>query len=120
MIRVTIATPVAMIPAANELAACIGFSEADRRTFTGPTHEDADGQFYCVASGPVVEQFVQDAVSPLTEPEWGADMDAANEAQAAVAIWTEDAPVLAAPEVLAVCIGMEAGDAAAALGLTSI
>lgn len=120
MIRVTIAAPVAMIPAANELAACIGFTEADRYTFMGPTHQDANGAQYCVASGPVLPAFVSDAVSPLVEPPWGADMALANAAQAAIAIWTEEAPFLASPLLISAIVSEDVDGSYAALGLTKL
>lgn len=109
-----------MIAAANELAACIGFSEADRNTFTGPTHKDAEGAQYCVASGPVMAEFVQDAVSPLVEPLWGADMDKAEAAQAAIRVWTEDAPVIATPDTIAAIVLEDVGAALEALGLVRL
>lgn len=120
MIRITIAAPVAMTAAANELAACIGFSEADRYTFKEPTHFDASGNRYAVASGPVLPAFVSDAVSPLVEPAWGADMDAANEAQAAIRLWSEEEPITATPETIAAIVSEDVEGSLAALGLTRL
>lgn len=120
MIRVTIAAPVELIAAANELSACLGLSEADRGTFTVATHEDADGAQYCVASAVVLPAFEQDAQSPLVEPPWGADMALAGSAQAVLSVWTEDAPVTATPDTIAAYIGDDDKGAVAAFGLTKL
>ncbi len=120
MIRVTIAAPLALIASANQLARCIGYSEADGETFGPPSHQDADGATYAVASGLVQPAFVGDAVSPLSEPAWGADMEAAGIAQAAIALWQEEAPVVATPETIAAIVGDDVAGALAALGLVPL
>lgn len=120
MIRITIAAPVDMIPAANELSACIGYSEADRNTFTAATHEDDDGALYCVASGPVAPDFITDAVQPLSAPPWGADMDMARDAQAAIKLWSEDDPVVATPTTIAAIVSEDVDGALALLGLSRL
>ena len=120
MIRVTIAAPLALIAAANQLARCIGYSEADGETFGPPSHQDASGALYAVASGLVQPAFVGDAISPLVEPAWGADMEAAGAAQAAIALWQEEAPVVATPETIAAIVGDDVAGALAALGLVPI
>lgn len=86
MIQITIAVPVALIEQANQLARCIGYTEADGLTFTLAPQIGG----YAVASGLVHEAFLTNAFLPLTEPEWGADMDAAAEAQAAVTLLSPD------------------------------
>lgn len=120
MFRVTIAVPIDMIDAANEMAACIGFTADDRRTFGLITHEDADGALYSVASGPVKPVFIENAQSPLEIPEWGADLALANVAQAAVRIWSEDEPVVADPDIIAAIISEDVDGAIAALGLARL
>lgn len=120
MIRVTIAVPIDLIDAANEMAACIGYTEADRRTFGLITHEDTDGNLYSVASGPVMPAFIENAQSPLIEPEWGADMAQADEAQAAVRIWSDEEPVTAAPNIIAAIISEDVDGAISSLGLVRL
>lgn len=120
MIRVNIAVPESMIASANELARCIGYSEADGLTFGAPNYQDDDGELYSFASGSVEPAFVQDAVSPLVEPEWGADMASAMAAQATVQIWTEEAPFIAAAGSIVAYIGEDVQSALAALGLVPI
>lgn len=85
MITVTIACPAAHIADANQLARVIGYGADDDRTYGEAAWQDADGNLYAVASGPVSPTFPAAAASPLVEPEWGADMAAAARAQALVA-----------------------------------
>lgn len=80
-IRITIACPEAYISKANELAKCVGYSEADGNTFTTTTHKDASNNFYAVASGLVKPVFLTNAFQPLQEPEWEVDLEDAEEAQ---------------------------------------
>ncbi|WP_323041160.1 hypothetical protein [Gemmobacter sp.] len=87
MIRVTIAVPEAHIEAANELARCIGYTEADGLTYGEASWQDSEGNRYAVASTLAEASFVQAAASPLVEPPWGADMAAAAQAQAIVAVF---------------------------------
>lgn len=87
MIRVTIAVPEAHIEAANHLARCIGYTEADGLTYGEAVWQDSDGSRYAVASTLASPAFVQTAASPLVEPPWGADMAAAAAAQAIVAVF---------------------------------
>lgn len=116
MIQITIAVPVEMIYAANQLARCIGYGEADGLTF------DLAPQIggYAVASGLVDPSFVTNAFEPLVEPEYGADMEAAAEAQAAVALIepSEDGELMEIPhgKILAV-VGLDPVAARALLGL---
>lgn len=110
--RVTIACPEAMIGDANQFARAIGLSAADDQTFGLPTWRDAGGAAYAVASGIVTEAFPARATGPLVEPEWGADMEAAERAQAALAIGAA-----AGPGVLAAVIGDDIPAALAALGV---
>lgn len=117
MIRVTIAATVALIAAANQLARCIGYAEADGETFGPASHQDGSGALYAVASGLVQPAFISDAMSPLSEPAWGADMEAAGTAQAAIALWQEEAPVVATAETIAAIVGDDVSGALAALGL---
>lgn len=108
MILLTISCPEAYITKANNLARCIGYSEADGETFTSASYQDIDGNLYAVASGLVQPAFVTDAMSPLIEPAWGADMIQANEAQAIIEIWTEESEVqTVSPNKIVAIIGYE-------------
>ncbi|WP_112309745.1 hypothetical protein [Pseudogemmobacter bohemicus] len=114
-IRITIACPAALIQDANQLARVIGYSEADDQTYGAAIWQDAAGNRYAVASGPVSPVFPEAAVSPLTAPEWGADMAAAARAQALIRIGGP-----AAPGQIAAVIGDDVPAALAELGLTRI
>jgi len=91
--RVTIATPEALINAANQLALASGLSEADVNTFGEAKWEDADGNRYSVASGIVSDDYPQIAAGDLTDRAAGAgaDMTLVQAAQSAVVQW---APVI--------------------------
>lgn len=86
MTRVTIACPEALIADANQLALCLGYGPKDALTYGLPIWQDAVGNLYAVASAIVGDGFPVAAGSPLVEPPWGADMDAARRAQAAIRI----------------------------------
>lgn len=92
MIRVTIAVPEAHIEAANQLARCIGYTEADGLTYGEAAWQDSEGNRYAVASTLASPAFLTTAIAPLIEPPWGADMTSAEAAQAIVAVFgvTED------------------------------
>lgn len=85
MIRVTIVVPEQNEYQANQLASCLGYTEEDSLTFSiCPRYNGPDGKVYLVASLVAEEGFVQDAVSELKSPEWGADLEAAKSAQSMV------------------------------------
>lgn len=117
MIQITIAVPVAMIEQANQLARCIGYTEADGLTFTLAPQIGG----YAVASGLVHEAFLTNAFLPLTEPEYGADMEAAAEAQSAVVLIEpgEDGepPEIPTGKILAV-VGLDPIASLAMLGIS--
>lgn len=115
MIRITFACPEAFISDANQLARAIGLSADDDKNYGEPQYQDADGNLYAVASGLVEPSFIDTATSPLVEPEWGADMDAAQRAQALAALGQP-----AAPEHIAAVVGDDVAEALAFLGLSLI
>lgn len=82
MTRITIAAPNTHISDANQLARVLGYSEDDVKTFGAAEYFDSIGNLYSVASGIVEPVFLINAFSELIEPEWGADMEAAQRAQA--------------------------------------
>lgn len=120
MITITVACPEALIADANQLARVLGYGPDDDQTYGSASWQDADGNLYAVASGPVEAAFPQAAASPLVAPPWGADMVAAARAQALIRVWTEDQPITASPDHIAVVIGDDASAALVALGVTQV
>lgn len=112
--RVTIACPEWLISDANQLARCLGYSADDGMTYGEPIWRDADGVRYAVASGVVSDGFAAAAASSLVAPPWGADMEAAARAQAAITIGLP-----ATFSRLAAVFG-EVADALAVLGVTRV
>ena len=115
MIRITFACPAAHIADANQLARAIGLSADDDQTYGEPRFQDAEGNLYSVASGLVEPSFIDTATSPLVEPEWGADMAAAQRAQALAALGEP-----AAPDHIAAVVGDDISAALGFLGLMEI
>lgn len=120
LITITVACPAALIADANQLALCLGYGPEDDQTYGAALWQDAGGNLYAVASGPVSAAFPTAAAAQLAPPSWGADMSAAARAQAAIRIWAEEAPITAAPDHIAVVIGDDARAALAALGVTQV
>ena len=124
MIRITIACPVDHLADAAQFARVTGYGPEDEQTFAiAPEYQDAGDNLYRVASGFVAEVYLTNAVSPLTEPEWGADMEAAARAQALVSVWmppegSDDPAPFAQPDRIAVVIGDDLRAALAAFGLS--
>lgn len=120
MIRVTIAVPEAHIEAANHLARCIGYTEADGMTYGEAAWQDSDGNRYALASTMAEASFVATAASPLVEPPWGADMIAAAQAQAIVAVFgvaeDEGSPAAQPDRITAIVLD----DPQAAIGMLGV
>ena len=119
--RATIASPVAHIADANQLALALGESAGDDQTFGAATYQDAEGNLYAVCSTVAKPIFVQLASQPLQAPDHAPDMDlaAATRSQALLQINGG----IATPDVIAVILGgrLESSqDHIAALGLTQI
>jgi len=117
--RATIASPVANIADANQLALCLGESSADDQTFGAASYQDAGGNLYAVCSTVAKPIFAQLAGQPLQAPNHapGVDLEAATRAQAQLQINGG----IAAPNVIAVILGgsaERAQDHIAVLGLT--
>jgi len=123
MIRVTIAVPEAHIGAANQLARCIGYTEADGQTYGAPSWQDSEGNRYALASTLASPAFVQTAASPLIEPPWGADMAAAAAAQAIVAVFgiaEDEGSPAAHPDRITAIVSDDPHAAIAVLGLVRV
>lgn len=118
--RVSIAAPVGHVDDANQLSGVLGYSAADIETFGAANARDGDGSEYAFASGVVKPAFITDAQSQLVAPSFPVDMAAAARAQALVRIWAEDAPITAAPDIIAAVISEDVDGALSALGLTRI
>ena len=115
MITVTIACPESMIPQANQLARCIGNGPDDDKTFALALWQDAAGNRYALASGPVADTFPETAASLLVEPSWGCDLALASVAQAVIRIGAA-----ADPAHIAAVIGDDPHAAIAAMGLEPV
>ena len=95
---------------AAQFARATGYSAEDEATFAiAPEYQDATGNRYRVASGPVSAAYPATTAAPLIAPEWGADMEAAARAQARIRIRIGGA---AAPGQITAVIG---GDVEAAV-----
>ena len=119
--RATIASPVAHIADANQLALCLGESSADDQTFTAAPYQDADGNLYAVCSTVAKPIFVQLASQPLQAPDHAPDMDLAAATQAQALLQINGG--IASPDVIAVILGNRlesAQDHIAALGLERV
>ena len=119
--RATIASPVAHIADANQLALALGESAADDKTFNTAAWQDAEGNLYAVSSTVAKPIFAQIAGQPLQAPDHAPDMDlaAATRSQALLQINGG----IASPDVIAVILGdrlESAQDHIKALGLTPI
>lgn len=86
---------------------------------------EKDGVKYVVSSMPRTD-WTKKALEDVTDPEWGADVVAAQQAQAALVVWPDPnaadpgEPPLARPDKITVIIGMPGKDAITAMGLTRI
>ena len=119
--KATIATPLAQIPDANQLALALGESSADDQTFTTASYQDAAGNLYAVCSTVAKPVFSELAGQPLKAPDHAPNMDvsAASRAQALLQINNGTA----SPDVIAVILGdrlESAQDHIKALGLTRV
>jgi len=119
--RATIASPVAHIADANQLALALGESAADDKTFNTAAWQDAEGNLYAVCSTVAKPIFAQIAGQPLQAPDHAPDMDlaAATRSQALLQINGG----IATPDVIAVILGdrlESAQDHIAAMGLSRV
>ena len=119
--KATIATPIAHIPDANQLALCLGESSADDRTFNASNYQDAAGNLYAVCSTVAKPIFATMAGQPLQAPDHSPDMDLAAATRAQSLIQINGG--IASPDVIAAILGNRlesAQDHIKALGLTRI
>ena len=119
--KATIATPLAQIPDANQLALALGESAADDQTFGAASYQDAQGNLYAVCSTVAKPVFAELAGQPLQAPAHSLDMDLAAATRAQSLLQINNG--IAAPDVIAVILGdrlESAQDHIAALGLTPV
>lgn len=124
-LRITIACPEAHIADSNQLALCVGNTEADIYTFRDSRWEDGDGNRFALASLLASEDFPTLASQPLVAPAHAPDVDlvAAGRAQMKLSIWPPYSegpfPSTNVDELLAV-IGLEPGLTLPLLNLSPI
>ena len=130
MITLATACPASLWPAYVQLRRTVAPDErtADNPPGGIPSYE-RDGVSYVVSSMPRTDWSLR-ALEPVTAPEWEADLEAAQAAQAALVVWpapgaadSEEGPgdpPLAQPDAITVIVGMPGRDALAAMGLTPI
>ena len=126
MTTITTAVPAPLWPAYVEMRRAVS---PDESTADNPPSGiflwQCDGAEYVVSSMPRQDWHFA-ALDPLTEPEWGADMTLAQQAQGALAVWPEaDAedpgdPPLARPDAITVIVGLSGVEAINAMGLERI
>ena len=88
----------------------------------GTAGYERDSVSYVVSSMPRTDWSLR-ALEPVTAPEWDADLEAAQQAQAALVVWRADdsgEPPLAQPNKITVIVGMPGRDALTAMGLEPI
>jgi hypothetical protein len=115
MQTLTIACPEAHISDGNQFSRCVGLGPDDDKTFGLALWQDALGNLYAVASGLVGDSFTETATSPLVEPAWGCDMEAAERAQALIRL--DEA---ATPDTIAAAYGTDPLAVIAGMGLTLV
>lgn len=126
MTTLTTACPITLWPAYVQLRRCIAPDEhtADNPP-SGTPGWQRDGVQYVVSSMPRTDWTLR-ALEPATEPQWGADMALAAQAQAALVVWPDPEAEepgtlpLAQPDAISVIVGVPGRDALAAMGLTPV
>ena len=119
--RATVATPLARLPDANQLALALGESSADDQTFSTASYQDASGNLYAVCSTVAKPIFARLAGQPLQAPAHSLDMDLAAAKRAQSLLQINDG--IATPDVIAVILGdrlESAQDHIAALGVSRV
>ena len=123
MITLTTACPADLWAAYVQLRRTVA---PDEKTADNPPGGTAgyerDSVPYVVSSMPRTDWSLQ-ALEPVTAPEWDADLEAAQQAQAALVVWRADdggEPPLAQPDKITVIVGMPGRDALTAMGLGPI
>lgn len=120
--RITCSCPEAMIYDGNQLAMCLGQSEADGQTYRGLNWQDANGNLYAATSFEARDEWITFAQAPLVRPAWDVDqiidMVAAARAQAALVYSTDPFPAI--PANLSALGGPNGPEALNLMGLTAV
>ena len=123
MTTLTTACPVALWPAYVQLRRTVA---PDENTADNPpggiAGYERDGVSYVVSSMPRTDWSLR-ALEAVTAPEWEADLEAAEQVQAALVVWRADdggSPPLAQPNKITVIVGMPGRDALTSMGLEPI
>ena len=122
-IRLTAAASESLVADANQLAAALGFSEADLQTYRDSVIRDSEGNLYSAASFTTTLNWVQSASVPPARPHWDTeqvvDIDAATRAWEAMVVWLGEGEIPQAhPNAITVLIGDDGPAALAMMGLT--
>ena len=121
MMTLTIACPEVHISDGNQFSRCVGLGPDDDKTFSLALWQDTQGNLYAVASGLVSDTFTETATSPLVEPEWGCDMEAAERAQALIRMLdSETGELVATPDTISAAYGTDVMGVIAGMGLTQV
>ena len=124
-VRITVACPDALRPAANQLAMVLAHGPLDANTYGGLNWQDTYGDLYACASFEARPEWIMAAQSQLVRPAWDVDslidMDAAATAQDAIVLWVGvgDIPTAATGKLTAVA-HPEPMTALAAMGLVAV
>lgn len=120
MTRITLACPQVLFTDYLQLRRCLLPSRAEAEAPPDPLFawRDKDGAVFAVASAEVGADWLARLQAPLVAPGWGADMAAAERAQARLALWSGDGPApVATAAALTVVAGLTGAAALAAIGL---
>ncbi len=117
--RATIAVPEAMIPDANQMAACMGLSLADLNTFVEASYQDEQGNRYAVCSAAMTPRVLQavdagEIVRPAFDTENLIDMAGAGRA---LSVLVTSAQLATTDKIVAV-IDIDPSAAISLMGLT--
>lgn len=124
--RITIACPDSLKEDANQLAAILGNSLADTKTFYTSKWFDKDNNLYAVASFETDGSWIEKAQMPLYRPDWDTneklDLVKAENAQNLVVFWDtqieEEQQKASTDKILAIG-GMKGLDAIESMGLSN-
>lgn len=113
--RLSVATPLSLIPQANQLAAYLGGSEADLATFTNARFE-RDGVDYCFIATVVTATALARVAAPQALPDF-VDAQLLYQALQALVLAQGEPWPEAAPDKITAVIGLDCDAAITALGL---
>jgi hypothetical protein len=113
--RLSVATPTALIPQANQLAAYLGGSEADLQTFTNARYTDGTTD-YCFIATVVTQGALARVAAPQELPDF-VDAELLSQALQVLVLAQEEPWATAQPDKITALIGLDCDVALATLGL---